>query len=142
MEVQWQKELCAAAVLTFEEMCMLMPDEITEGKVVAKALKASCVKFSGPMNGEICVVVDEAFLPELVMHIVGETEAGDMELLQDGLGEVANIIAGNVLPKIGGDEAVFVLESPVEVEHTIALDHTTLLVFEGGGVSVGVRIAS
>ena len=141
MDKNWQKELCAAAVLTFEEMCLLMPDELSDGELSVETPRSASVSFSGPICGELFVSVDEGFLPELVGHIVGEIEISEMELLMDGLGEVANIITGNVLPRIGGEAAVFVLEAPRSVPFsTNTTDPRALLVFEGNYVSVRVRV--
>jgi len=143
MEKKWQKELCAAAVLTFEEMCLLMPDEISDGDLSVINPMSARVLFKGPMSGELIVSVDEGFLPELVGHIVGETECVDKELLLDGLGEVANIIAGNVLPRIGGAEAVFALDAPQSVPFSrVGNSCNALLVFEGNDVSVRMCIDS
>lgn len=140
MDNNWQQELFAAAVLTFEELCFLVPDESTGGELSAKVLCSTRVSFNGPISGDICVSADEDFLPKLVSHIVEGTDV-DKAIFLDGLGEVATIIAGTVLTKIGGTDAVFSIDAPKTIPYsTKKVGYTALLEFEGQKVSVIMRV--
>ena len=145
MESQWKTRLRAAAVLTFEDMCLLVPETIEDGQLPSKNLWTAHVRFSGPYDGGVYVAVDGGFLPELVSNITGEEKSEDQTLLLDGLGEIGNIIAGNFLPTIEGEEAVFVLAAP-EVTKVTSNDNanspseTLILSFEDGNVAVWTTV--
>jgi len=107
--------LLAAAATTFESLAML-PSSATLSAAEAAAPIAFGVRvdFEGPLRGrlELRVTADVACCVAenmLGLPIALETDA---TLVRDALGEVANVVCGNVLPELAGRDAVFHLGAP------------------------------
>jgi CheY-specific phosphatase CheX len=94
------ESLYLAAVYTFEQLTFLLPDippdELQRRRTVSAV---ASVAFSGPSRGVLQVHAGEGLLPRLTANMMGTETAS--ELLQlDALGEIANIICGQVLPTL------------------------------------------
>jgi len=88
---------------------MLHQPEMDPGD--AKPEIQAAVHFKGPFSGTLRIAVPKTILAELVANMMGEespTEAQGM----DALGELANVICGNVISRIAGPERIFDLETP------------------------------
>jgi len=71
------------------------------------------VLFTGVFSGRLAVVMTGPALNELAANMLGiDSEEVEQHHLDDALKETANIICGNWLPVIGGDEAVFHIAAP------------------------------
>jgi CheY-specific phosphatase CheX len=89
-----------------------IPDSYREPLPFQNALTAE-VSFAGVFSGRLAVVMTEPALKELAANMLGiDIEAVEQNHLDDALKETANIICGNWLPVIGGDEAVFHIAAP------------------------------
>lgn len=102
----------AADVFESLAFMLLMPDDtIDTGDVRASAVR---VDFSGPFAGQLFLRVPEATLSALATNMiglpVGETPSAAQQ--RDALREVANVITGNLLPKVASREAVFAVHAP------------------------------
>jgi hypothetical protein len=75
---------------------------------------ASGVSFEGPCAGRVVLEVPRHIVPELAGNMLGEdqSEVSDQQQ-RDALGELANIICGNLVQELGGPDPVFRLGSPV-----------------------------
>jgi CheY-specific phosphatase CheX len=117
MHTTWKEELLQAAVLTFEELCFLFPEpELHELQRQATVDVAVCVAFSGPFRGYLLIKVCGGLLPMLAANMLGQANAPPEDQQYDALGEVANVVCGNLLPRIAGAREVFQLGSPHLVE--------------------------
>jgi CheY-specific phosphatase CheX len=92
-----------AAMTTFEQVVFLLadspPDEAQRAK---RVLAVATVAFSGPATGVLQVRACEGLLPRLTANMLGV--AGASEGLQlDALGEIANIICGQLFPRLAPD---------------------------------------
>jgi chemotaxis protein CheX len=126
--------LLAAATSTFEQLGFLFADYELEGFQEQAPLDASArVVFAGPMHGAIEIQLTKALLPELTQNMLGDEDALDEAVWADALGEVANVICGNILPHIAGPEAVFDLASP-----QVELSGKGLEPYPGPEVSSGI----
>jgi len=104
--------LLAAATTTFESLALLLPSsELTPAEAAAPAANAVRVAFAGPCCGALEVRVTADVARSLAENMLGVNDA-DPALVRDALGEVANVVCGNLLPDIGGREAVFHLSAP------------------------------
>ena len=121
-----------ATVLTFEELAFALP---TGGGTAAPAKSVSAqVAFSGPFAGRVVLSVDAAMLPALAANMLGMDEPPPPADQWDALGELANVLCGNLLPAIAGGEHVFLLEAPAPGDEagtptaavTVALDLGTV----------------
>ena len=109
--------LMEAAVATFEQVVFLLPDTPPDERQRARPVHAVArICFSGPAAGELHVHAGEGLLAQLVENMMGQDV--DSEALQlDALGEIANIICGQVFPHLDPFSA-FVQQPPQVVVHT------------------------
>ncbi|OQY14545.1 MAG: hypothetical protein B6I30_00160 [Desulfobacteraceae bacterium 4572_187] len=72
------------------------------------------VSFTGPFSGTLCMKVSGEVLSEIAVNMLGVDDEDEITLddMNDALKETVNVICGNVLPVIGGKEAVFNIGSP------------------------------
>jgi CheY-specific phosphatase CheX len=107
--------LSAAAEQTFETltfMCTLPPEDSPPASVAPAAMVA--VDFDGPFAGQLVVGVSASMLPAIAANMLGlEPDAAPTnEQRRDALKELANVICGNLLPRIAGAKAVFNVRAP------------------------------
>jgi chemotaxis protein CheY-P-specific phosphatase CheC len=99
----------------FEELCFILPHSVD--KVIGNEPSVGAVvSFNGPFSGKLLVRVTRNIMPVLSANMLGDDEPPDARMEQDAIGEIANVICGNLLPTIAGAEAIFHLESPVFFE--------------------------
>ncbi len=108
-----QKELYRAAVLTFEELGLFLPSpELDDTQRQAAAEGTVIVPFGGPFSGHLVVTVCGDVLGGLAANMLGEDEVTEPEQRSDALGEIGNVICGNILPRIAGTRELFNLRPP------------------------------
>lgn len=113
MTQQIRKSLSEAAASTFEDLGFLLAEtDLSEEQRNAEVASAVCVDFEGPFSGSIEIRISRPVLEALAMNMLGEFDVPSEEVLRDALGEVANVVCGNALPKIGGTDAIFRLGAP------------------------------
>jgi hypothetical protein len=112
--------LLQAATSTFEDLTFLLPTERLDERQAKAGLAAEArVDFAGPLTGTLLVRVHGELMPVLAARMLGATAPGPI-LERDALGEIANVLCGNVLPRIAGGAAVFSLRSPAVTNGIIA----------------------
>ena len=113
-----EQALYQAAVLTFEELGFIFPVErLAEDKLENDETTCVCVNFNGTISGRIILHVENTILPTIASNMLGTEEPPeDKEILLDVLGELANVICGNTLPSIAGNQEVFRLEPPKMID--------------------------
>ncbi len=76
------------------------------------------IKFQGPVSGNIFVCLPNSLTLEIAANMLGieENDDGVEQKSVDATKEILNIICGNVLPKIYGEEPVFQLSAPYAVD--------------------------
>ena len=101
------------AASTFENLAFLFPsDELDETRYSGSADATASVRFRGPFTGRLVVRVYGGVLPSIASNMLGGDNAPADQLQRDALGEIANVICGNALPKIGSATDVFLLDAP------------------------------
>ena len=114
---QLHSALAQATTSTFEELALLLV-AAPDAAVSADGGAAPCppcgvrVDFAGPWGGSVVVRVAESVLDAAAANMLGIAAAPDAPARRDALGELANVICGNVLPAIAGRAAVFALQAP------------------------------
>ena len=117
MKEKCRKSLMEAAVQTFEDLgMMLLNEELTKEQREAKIEASVMVTFEGPFTGRLEVTVYGAVTKKLASNISGSEEISSDILSLDALGEIANVICGNVLPRIAGSKEIFHLTSPQSLD--------------------------
>lgn len=108
-------QLYQVAARTFENMAFLieMPEMNDTSSQVQFTAQAT-VSFHGPFCGKVTLQVDEELLQTLAANMLGEMDVPSESQQLDALGEMTNVITGNLLPAIAGSEKVFNLDAPVK----------------------------
>lgn len=97
--------LRVAAVNTFEQMAFLLPDTPPDEEQRArKVMAVASIIFTGPASGILQVRACEGLLPRLAANMLGQ-DASNQALQLDALGEIANMICGQIFPSIDPVEA-------------------------------------
>lgn len=106
-------QLKQAAVSTFEQLGFLLAtEEISAEQAEAPITGSSRVRFRGPHSGALEIEIAGSFLTDLANNMLGVEGEPPREVVLDALGEVSNVICGNVLPALSGPNAVFDLSAP------------------------------
>ena len=107
---RYDAPLVAATTRTLEEMCFFFAVPLlTDEQRDARPEAAMSVRFEGPMSGRLVVRLCGGMMSRLAANMLGDA-AGGPETQRDALGEVANVVCGNLLPLIAGPDATFALE--------------------------------
>lgn len=103
----------AREVLETMAFAFVMPETIDVGDSLDHVVRAS-VRFRGPFAGIVHLTVPAAIVPNLVANMLGECDGGDFneEQQHDALGELANVMCGNLVQQVAGPEPVFELDAP------------------------------
>jgi chemotaxis protein CheY-P-specific phosphatase CheC len=105
---------------TLEQLAFIFsfPDDMDPDAIWEEAATGCHVTFNGPSQGELLLIISNAAMPELASNMLGmdEEEAPPEDQQKDALQEALNVICGNLLPKIGGTEAVFDIQAPKIIE--------------------------
>ena len=114
MKTKIEKVLKESAIKTFEDICFMYLEPELEDEQKGLALEAvSQVKFKGDYNGSLIVETRGGLFAAIAANMLGNDHP-NFQQKNDALGEVANIICGNVVPSLGrksGQE--YKIESPV-----------------------------
>lgn len=70
------------------------------------------VGFSGSMQGLVSVVVPGTMMPVIYRNMAGEGEEPTYDQQLDALGELTNVLCGNLLGRLAGPEPIFDLAAP------------------------------
>ena len=138
--------LVEAASETFESLAYFFAEPGTADAVPTDEVDGVVgVAFSGPAHGGVILQLSGGVLPALAANMLGLDEQSSSHDQRDALGEAANVICGNVLPRIAGTAAVFALGVPMPyrswdeaVEVLGALTARVRLDVEGGRADVGL----
>jgi hypothetical protein len=92
--------LRVAAVNTFEQMAFLLPDTSPDEKQLScKVMAVASIIFTGPASGILQVRACEGLLQRLATNMLG-AEPANQKLQLDALGEIANMICGQIFSSI------------------------------------------
>lgn len=107
------------AEMTFGELAfmLVLPEEGQPlGETSPPWGYAGHVDFTGPFDGQLCCVITADLLDPLAANMLGidlDEDLPEGVQKEDALKELLNVIAGNLLPAIAGDEEVFHIAGPV-----------------------------
>ncbi|HHN74927.1 MAG TPA: chemotaxis protein CheX [Acidobacteria bacterium] len=74
------------------------------------------VHFTGPLVGEMTLRLNRDLIGDLAANFIGADEPPAEDVQNDALGELVNIICGNLLPDLTDEEGVFDITHPEPVE--------------------------
>ena len=117
MSSSLQTQLYLAAVLTFEELTFLCPTELNGDECPDySAAHVVSVRFRGRTRGRLELAVSRNLLPGIAMNMLGTDGPPPEQVQRDAVGELANVICGNLLPAVAGITTVLDLAAPETVE--------------------------
>jgi len=112
--------LMEVAGQTLEQLAFIFsfPDDMDPDAIWEEEATGCHVTYSGPQQGDLLLIISNAAMPELASNMLGmdEDEAPPEDQQKDALKEALNVICGNLLPRIGGTEAVFDIQPPEILE--------------------------
>jgi CheY-specific phosphatase CheX len=110
-------ELYQTAASIFEEVgfIFLMP-EMSDEQRDAELEAAVYVEFEGHSRGRLVLAAYGGLLPVLAGNMLGENGPISEDQQRDALGEIANIICGNILPRITGTTDLFHIAAPRSID--------------------------
>jgi chemotaxis protein CheY-P-specific phosphatase CheC len=115
MEQKIKKVLAGVTSDTLEKLAFLFvfPDEERDGDGPEPTI-AGRVQFNGHFSGSMVLKMSSSVLPELSANMLGVDDDAEIspEEQQDAFKEMLNVLCGNFLPAIAGDEVVFNIEPP------------------------------
>jgi CheY-specific phosphatase CheX len=112
MKKQIENVLKESTIITFEDICFIY--QVPELKDAQKNMEleaAAEVKYRGDLTGKLLIETRGG----LSMAIAANMLSNDVPSAQqkkDALGEIANIICGNVVPSLGRGKLEYKIESP------------------------------
>lgn len=124
MNTRIEKAMEEAAIGTFEDICFMYP--VPELKNVQKSLKpeaAAEVRYKGNYKGKLLIETRGQLLSAITANILS-TETPGSRQKKDALGELANIICGNIVPYLGRGDKGYKIESPRTLHKKELLDKT------------------
>ncbi len=104
----------------FEEAAFALvdePDETPEPVADAGPVLSAAVEFSGQFSGKLAISAPEEFVKILATNMLGvdEDDPDAQQKCGDALGEILNMVCGNLLPAIAGTEPEFRITEPREL---------------------------
>jgi CheY-specific phosphatase CheX len=114
MKTQIETLLKEAAIRTFENICFMFVEPDLEDTQKNLALEAAAeVKFRGNYSGKLIIESRGGLSLAIAVNMLSNNHPGSQQK-KDALGEIANIICGNVVPALGRrKELGYKIESPV-----------------------------
>lgn len=89
--------LLRATTATFENLALLAAEPAAGWPDTVDGRAAASVVFDGASRGRLDLIVSRALLPVITGNMLGVVHASDPALQEDALGELANVICGNIL---------------------------------------------
>lgn len=111
-----EHEIAEVARETLEKLAFVFAvDDLSEAAAETDPAFRVRVAFQGPRAGALEVALSEAVLPELAANMLGVEDPTGLspDEQTDALRELANVICGNLLPRLFGEEAEFAIATPV-----------------------------
>ncbi len=110
------RELFRATALTFDSLAFaIASSEVPPTDVEPPLDGAVQVGFHGSFGGRLVLGVSGGIMSGLAENMLGDEGSLTPQAQWDALGEIANVICGNVLSEIAGKESSFLLDPPKRV---------------------------
>jgi len=126
---QLDKTLYWVAEEVFASLAFMLPISPEEPDVqygeAHLEISAVSIEFTGPSNGTLVVTVGGGVLEELAANMLGVDEncpQPDDDQQRDALGELANVLCGNLLTAMWGEDATCTIKPPHLLEHDMVVE--------------------
>ncbi|MCK7467402.1 MAG: chemotaxis protein CheX [Desulfosudis oleivorans] len=112
MKKQIENVLTVSTIKTFEDICFIY--QVPELKDDQKNLTleaAAEVKYKGNFTGKLVIETRGGLFSAIAANMLSN-DVPSIQQKKDALGEIANIICGNVVPSLGRSDPEYKIESP------------------------------
>ena len=101
------------AIQTLEQLAYMFTSPSENNDMLTPDATVASVPFSGPFSGRLTMKIDSLPVLELVANMLGIDENEiDSEQKTDAIKETLNILCGNLLPQIAGNQEIFNIKTP------------------------------
>lgn len=112
MKRQIEKDLKESSVKTFEDVCFMYQEpELKEAQESLGLEAATEVKYRGDQTGKLIIETRGGLFSAIACNILSIKDPSEQQK-KDALGEIGNIICGNVVPSLGRGKLEYKIESP------------------------------
>jgi CheY-specific phosphatase CheX len=114
MKEATEKVLAKVAGEVLEGLAFLSPDPGAMPQIEPARTATATVRFRGPFSGQLTLTVPHEMLAEIAANMLG-LDCGEQcseQAKADALGELANVICGNLVAAVSAPTEVFDLEKP------------------------------
>jgi hypothetical protein len=98
-------------VLAMERLCFASSQGFSDELPSGETLDAF-VAFRGPTSGAVAIAIPPAAVRDFVTALLLPEATDDQLVRADFVSEIANIVCGNVVPRVFGRNSVYVLSPP------------------------------
>ena len=115
MSAELEEKMSQVAIDTLEKLAFMFAFSHEGGADLPRDSTVSgSVSFTGPFSGTLAMAVSNVVLQELAANMLGLDDGDETteDHRSDALQETMNVICGNLLPVIAGDEVVFDIGAP------------------------------
>lgn len=106
-------KLLETASSTFEDLGFMFAETVLEDEQAQAPMDVTgAVEFSGPERGKLVVRMSRPSADAMAANMLGQDSPPEEADMLDGMGEVVNVICGNILPRVFGSHLVFDLTAP------------------------------
>lgn len=112
MKKQIENILKESTIITFEDICFIY--QVPELKDAQKDMEleaAAEVKYRGDLTGKLLIETRGGLSKAIAANMLSN-DLPSAQQKKDALGEIANIICGNVVPSLGRGKLEYKIESP------------------------------
>ena len=111
MNNKLDETLASVAEKVFESLAFVLPAFEDEPSAAPEAedRTAAIISFTGPFEGMLALNASSELLPAIAANMLGLDfgEVPSREMQRDAFKELLNVICGNLLPALAGEQAVF-----------------------------------
>lgn len=115
MSVECQDALQEVAADVLEKLAFMFADpaDVTETTAPAESLVQASIRFGGPMEGTLTLLAPLSLGQEFAGNMLGiDSSQVTDDQARDALGELMNVLCGQLLTRIAGTGPVFSLHPP------------------------------
>ncbi len=140
MNNRLNETLSNVAEEVFESLAFVLPafeDEEESTLPAEDKMTTAAITFAGPFEGSMTVSISSELLPAVAGNMLGLDfdEEPSPEMQGDALKELLNVLCGNLLPKLAGEEVVFSVAAA-----EVLKDNTAPSDFAGQAATVSTRL--
>lgn len=143
MNNEISKTMSRVAIDTLEQLAFIFSSPSEEIDMLTPDATVASVPFSGPFSGRLMMKMDALPVLELVSNMLGiEEDEIDSEQKFDAIKETLNILCGNLLPEIAGNQDIFNIKTPRIIPKEELIEDENEEAFAATGLSIDDEMCS